>query len=182
MTEADAKILLRRGLASFAKTFVGVKEVGGNNKGEFVQVFQKAVDNVAGSDPWCAAFVSYCLKSTERIFKESFNEPSIDFGSGLKLSESVCNFWFNNPESRRLAKPEVGALILWRRWANGKPTWQGHIGIIAEVVDIVTVRSIEGNTSSDSANERDGDGVFINNRNLTRNYGSLRPLGFLRTF
>ena len=182
MTEADAKILLRRGLASFAKTFVGVKEVGGNNKGEFVQVFQKAVDNVAGSDPWCAAFVSYCLKSTERIFKESFNEPSIDFDSGLKLSESVCNFWFNNPVSFRIDKPEVGSLILWRRWVDGKASWQGHIGIVVNIVSDDVVQTIEGNTSSDNSNERDGDGVFLKNRHIKRNYGSLRPLGFLKVF
>ena len=182
MTEADAKILLRRGLASFAKTFVGVKEVGGNNKGEFVQVFQKAVDNVAGGESWCAAFVSYCIKTWGNVMKSAIDIPGFKYSSALVLSESVCNFWFNNPASFRIEKPEVGALILWRRWANGKPTWQGHIGIIVEVVDSVTVRSIEGNTSSDSANERDGDGVFIKNRNLTRNYGSLRPLGFLRSF
>lgn len=114
--------------------------------------------------------------------KSAIDIPNFKYSSGLVLSESVCNFWFNNPDSFRLEKPEVGSLILWRRWSEGKPTWQGHIGIVVDIVSSDVVQTIEGNTSSDNSNERDGDGVFLKNRNLKRNYGSLRPLGFLKAF
>ncbi len=182
MTQEDVNEILNNGLAAYAKTFDGVREVGGNNKGEFVRMFQKAVDGTASGEAWCSAMASYCIKTWGNVMKSAIDIPGFKYSSALVLSESVCNFWFNNPASFRIEKPEVGSLILWRRWANGKPTWQGHIGIIVEVVDSVTVRSIEGNTSSDSANERDGDGVFIKNRHIKRNYGSLRPLGFLKVF
>lgn len=180
--EVNTDLVLRRGLAEIAKMFIGVKEVGGNNKGEFVKMFQKAVDGRANGEPWCAAFTSYCIKTTSEVFKKAIGSSSPAFETQLKISESVCNFWFNSPESCRIEKPEVGCLILWRRWSNGKPTWQGHIGIVVEVVDKDLVRTVEGNTSSDGPNERDGDGVFLKNRSITRHYGSLRPLGFLRAF
>jgi len=182
MTQQDLNEILNNGLAAYAKTFEGVREVGGNNKGEFVRMFQKAVDGQASGEAWCAALVSYCLKTWSSVMKSAIDIPNFKYSSGLVLSESVCNFWFNNPESFRLEKPEVGCLILWRRWSEGKPTWQGHIGIVVDIVSSDVVQTIEGNTSSDNSNERDGDGVFLKNRNLKRNYGSLRPLGFLKAF
>jgi hypothetical protein len=30
----------------------------GNNKGQVVEMFQKAVDNVAAGEPWCMSFCS----------------------------------------------------------------------------------------------------------------------------
>lgn len=182
MTQNQLSEIMNKGLAAYAKTFEGVREVGGNNKGEFVRMFQKAVDNRASGEPWCASFVSYCIKTTSQIFKESLSFTDGQYDTSLKISESVCNFWFNSPMSCRIEKPEVGCLILWRRWSNGKATWQGHIGIVVDIVDKDLVRTIEGNTSSDKSNERDGDGVFLKNRSITRHYGSLRPLGFLRAF
>lgn len=179
--EIEIETLYRKHLVEFARIFVGVKEVGGNNRGEFVSMFQKAVDGKAQGEAWCAAAVSYWIKTSTRILSDSLG-ADIAISSPLQLSESVCNFYFNNSEKYRLSKPQVGSLILWRRWANGKPTWQGHIGIVADIVNDDVVRTIEGNTSSDGPNQRDGDGVFLKSRSITRHYGSLRPLGFMKVY
>lgn len=182
MTQEDVNEILNNGLASYAKTFEGVREVGGNNKGEFVRMFQKAVDGTASGEAWCSAMASYCIKTWGNVMKSAIDIPGFKYSSALVLSESVCNFWFNNPASFRIEKPEVGSLILWRRWVDGKASWQGHIGIVVNLVSDDVVQTIEGNTSSDNSNERDGDGVFLKNRHIKRNYGSLRPLGFLKVF
>ena len=130
----------------------------------------------------CAGFSSYCIKTWGNVMKSAIDIPGFKYSSALVLSESVCNFWFNNPVSFRIDKPEVGSLILWRRWVDGKASLQDHIGIVVNIVTDDVVQTIEGNTSSDNSNERDGDGVFLKNRHIKRNYGSLRPLGFLKVF
>lgn len=178
--EVELTELYKKHLVEFAKIFIGVREVGGNNRGEFVSMFQKAVDGKARGEPWCAATVSYWIKTSTEILSKSLGDEALS--SPLKLSESVCNFWFNNPEKYRSSKPEMGSLMLWRRWSGGKPTWQGHIGLVVEIVSKDVVRTVEGNTSADGPNERDGDGVFLKNRSITRHYGSLRPLGFLKVY
>lgn len=179
--EIEIETLYRKHLVEFARIFIGIKEVGGNNRGEFVSMFQKAVDGKAQGEAWCAAAVSYWIKTSTRILSDSLG-ADIAISSPLQLSESVCNFYFNNSEKYRLSKPQVGSLILWRRWANGKSTWQGHIGIVADIVNDDVVRTIEGNTSSDGPNQREGDGVFLKSRSITRHYGSLRPLGFMKVY
>ena len=39
-----------------ARLWVGMTEVGGNNRGQVVERFQRAVDGKASGEPWCAAF------------------------------------------------------------------------------------------------------------------------------
>lgn len=180
--EVEINKILPKMLASFAKIFIGVKEVGGNNRGEFVSMFQKAVDGKAQGEAWCAAFSSFCIKNTSKLMKDSVGDESFDFNPKIELSESTCNLWFKNPTTQRLNAPEVGCLMIWRHWKNGLPTWQGHIGIVVNIIDSNIVQTVEGNTSSDGPNDRDGDGVFLKNRAINRNYGTLKLLGFLKVY
>ena len=182
MTDQEEIRALKRNLAAFAQLFVGVKEVGGNNQGEFVRMFQRAVDGKAQGESWCSCYASYCIKASSLLFSKAFEKPDLRNSYKLKLSESVMNVWTSSSSDYRLEKPEVGCLILWRRWAAGEPTWMGHIEIVTEILSEKTVQTVGGNTSSDDPNSRDGDGVYLKKRDITKNYGSLRPLGFLRVF
>ena len=81
----------------------------------------------------------------------------------------------------RLADPEPGCLIVWRKFKNNQPTPSGHVGIVVEVLDGGKVRTIEGNTGAGVGVKRDGDGVFAKERSVT-GFGDMRVRGFLRVF
>ena len=51
--------ILRRGVIDAAHDEVGVREVGGDNRGPRVKQYQDATGNGPG-DPWCASFVVWC--------------------------------------------------------------------------------------------------------------------------
>ena len=54
--------ILKTTLLSFeANHWIGVIEEG-ENSGQLIQIFQRAVDNQANTESWCMAFVQYCIK------------------------------------------------------------------------------------------------------------------------
>lgn len=117
-----------------ALSLVGEGEDGANNRGPFIdQIFRRE----GASANWCAAFVSYC-------FEEAFNllgrpMPFERSGGAKKLYRRIGN------AGEFLNRPEPGAVVCFDR---GKPgSWQGHIGIVCEVVGNSFV-SIEGNVGS----------------------------------
>ncbi len=182
MITGDDIEALKRNFAAFAKLFVGVREVGGNNQGEFVRMFQKAVDGKSQGEAWCAAMASYCIKNSSLLLSKALEKPELRTAYQVALSESVINLWTSSKKELRLEKPEVGCLILWRRWSAGEPTWMGHVEIVTDLLSESFVETVGGNTSSDDPNSRDGDGVFLKKRDIRKNYGSLKPLGFLQVF
>jgi hypothetical protein len=54
-----------------AKRWVGVMQEG-HNGGQIIAMFQRAVDHHADGEPWCMAFVQYCITMTERAFQEIY--------------------------------------------------------------------------------------------------------------
>lgn len=170
---------LRNALVAVAKLFVGVREVGGNNKGHMVERFQRAVDGRADRESWCAAFVQYCLqesyKLTEAIFLRSFDIKPTVFSS-----EHCITIWNKTDKFQRLEKPIPGCLIIWQKYYLDKLTMNGHIGIVSKVLDDGTIKVIEGNTSGDCSEVvRDGSGVYETTRFWHQRYGDMRFLGFI---
>ena len=55
----------KRLLVLEASRWIGVSEVGGQNKGQLVEMFQKSADDKASKEPWCLAFVLFCVKIWE---------------------------------------------------------------------------------------------------------------------
>lgn len=173
---------LRNALVAVAKMFVGVREVGGNNRGEFVERFQRAVDNKAESEAWCMAFVQYCLqesrKLTEAIFLRSMSTPNKIFSS-----EHCLTVWNKTDKFQRLEQPIVGSLIIWQKYRLDVPTTSGHVGIVSRVLDSGTISTIEGNTSGDDPDiVRDGAGVYETTRFWHQRYGDMRFVGFLNSY
>jgi hypothetical protein len=163
------KIDFRQELIREAEKWVGVKEVGGNNKGPDVERFQKAVDGKAEGEPWCAAFVQFCIREVEVNFKPTV----VSF-----RSEHCMTIWNKTPGVHRYGSPKPGFLVIW----NYVGTASGHIGIVRRVIDEFTIETIEGNTAPDDNRiEREGDGVYRKIR-TTKTVGKMKLVGFIAPF
>ena len=163
------KIDFMKELIRAAEKCIGVTEHGGNNKGPEVERFQKAVDGKAQGEPWCAAFVQFCVK---------------EIGSSLRAtvvvypSEHCMTIWGRTPGVHRYKSPKPGFLVIW----NYEGSTNGHIGIVTKVIDEFTIETIEGNTSPDDKTiEREGDGVYRKVRS-TKTVGKMKLVGFIAPF
>jgi len=157
---------LKAALIFKAKSFIGTTEVGGDNKGPMIELFQKAVDNVAAGEPWCAAFLCYCIRDTEA----RFGVPC-----GLKLSEHCMTLWNTNSAQRR-TEPKPGYIAVWKK----KNTTSGHVGLVTSVSrdQPTKFHTIEGNTGPGTGIVREGDGVYAKTRSMSP-MGDMILLGFL---
>lgn len=121
----------------------GAREIGGNNKGEFVAKYLKP----AGLTPpqsWCASFVSWCfLQASERdIGKMPYKYSP---GARNTLAQFKNKGWTYNLNDGSGKNPEPGDIIVW--WRGKIDGWTGHIGFVHHYSDGF-VYTIEGNRSS----------------------------------
>lgn len=150
----------------------GVTEIGGNNRGPEIEHFLRSVGANAG-DPWCAAFVSCCLQEAAMSLRP---DHAGDFAwarrwvssNFVKLSASVEEM-ARDAQMRGIwkgadwqAKP--GSLVCYR-FVKGH-----HIGFVKGTHG-GNLWTVEGNTVSDTGNQRDGDGVYTRKRPLTYVWG-----------
>lgn len=154
-------------LIAIARSQVGVREVGGNNRGDKIREYQSATDLPPGAWPWCAAFTSWCIREW------------------LKDKDAVewLNLQRRTPEDWR---PKTALAYGYTAWARQRPNTTriftereralagdivtfdfSHIGfVISESGNII--QTIEGNTNG--AGDRDsesGDGVWLKVRKKT---------------
>jgi hypothetical protein len=172
----ENKDLKKKLLVFEAQKWIGVREIGGSNKGQIVEMFQKAVDGVAAGEPWCAAFTGFIVKTVDATM------AALDLDqvkTGLTLSEHVMTLWNKAPAEAKSKTPEAGSLVLWQLYKDGKPTGSGHIGIVTKVVDAQKIETVEGNTNDGTGVERDGVGVFKRIRDI-KGAGSMKVVGFLK--
>lgn len=149
-----------------AHKWVGTKESGGNNHGTQVELFQKAVDGVAEGEPWCMAFIQFCVKQVE---------VELNIHSLIKRSEHCLTVFRNSPASLRSTEPQIGCIVIWQHGTSER----GHTGIIHSVCDDGTIITVEGNTNADGSS--DGDGVYIKKRHL-KGDGDMHIVGYLKAF
>lgn len=148
----------------------------GENKGQVVEGFQKAVDGKAQGEPWCMAFVQFCLKQVDALARTMDWVTPPDGGNLLFHSESCWETWTRSPDFCRSYHPFPGAIAIWRNVNNTS----GHTGIVTKLgAKEGEFHTIEGNTSDSSlADQREGDGVFMKLRKGHLS-SSLRLMGFL---
>lgn len=137
---------------------VGIKEIGGNNKGKDIDKILKplGLKNVA----WCQALQYYCFYVT--------GEP---IPIKATAGSQAC---FNDAKKRGKPLPyqvKIDALLIYRTFNN----WTGHSTRVVALGRMGWVATIEGNTGS--GNQRDGDGVYRKNRHIYNPIGKLRVLG-----
>ena len=162
-------------LVEVASKYVGVKEIG-DNRGEMVEKFQKAVDGKAQGESWCLSYVFYCIKEVDSAFDELAMQ-TLKERHTLFETEHCITLWDKNKD-KRIDKPFPGCLIVWQFYKDNKPTSLGHVGIVKEVVG-EKVKTIEGNTSSSESVDREGGGVFEKLRRIKVDEGPMRVLGFI---
>lgn len=139
-----------------------VREVGGMNKGQRVEEYQRSVGLRPG-DPWCAAFVAWCVMKSRGLDKP----PKWCSGSAIttwhKGSKRAGDAFAVPTDADLPSKVKPGWVWVRAKDPKGaadasKGLWvQGHCGIVV-AVDAVGWHTIEGNTNAQGA--RDGDGVY----------------------
>jgi len=129
---------------SIAQSQIGLGEMGGNNQGKYVRQYLNGRENF----PWCAGFISYCIKKAELNIPYTLRAK--DF---LKLGKLI-----------NASSIKVGDLIIFSRREGG------HIGII-EKVTREKITTIEGNLGEYPAKIRR---VIYNRNNIKNLLGFVR--------
>lgn len=154
-----------------AKKYVGQKELSGNVFKDDTELGRKLHEaGQKNGEAWCAYL-------QEAIFCEAFPEKNKDLRK--LFSASAVQTYKNFKESGEYDchdKPRVGDLVIWQKYAEGKPTWQGHAGIVTRVEGDV-FHTIEGNTNSSGG--REGDSVAEKTRKKAFQVNGLNVLGFV---
>ncbi len=148
----------------------GVREEGGNNRGDQVEFFQSLWGGAPG-ESWCAYFVSTCFV---KAYLVSNGKPATRESMRNCVGEvkSIFSFGGYCPALHREAKrrglwrtpgftPYPGDFVLFDFHGQGEPH---HIGIVVEKTPL-TLRTVEGNASPDvHGSQADGDGVYEKRR------------------
>ncbi|MFH1067841.1 MAG: CHAP domain-containing protein [bacterium] len=138
-------------LVAIARREVGVKEVGGNNRGPRIRQYQSATWLEPGAWPWCAAFVCWCIREWRQSDKSlpKFNRPQTAGAFDFERWARQENF----PVFDETTLAKKGDIIVFDF---------SHIGIVAEDRAGDTLHTIEGNTNAEGS--REGDGVWEKRR------------------
>lgn len=155
-------------------TYVGQQEINGN-KGFKNKEFQKKMQECGWqiSQSWCAYF-------TELVWKEAYGKThalyhTLDRLFSPSATATFANFKGHPTQFKTGDKPKVGALVVWK-YGNG---WQGHIGIVTEILDNVSFKTVEGNTNSEGG--REGIEVAVKKRKVGEPFKAkgLNLIGFI---
>jgi hypothetical protein len=154
-------------LIQIAQNEVGVREHGGNNRGNRIREYQSSTNLAPGAWPWCAAFTGWCIREW------------------LKDSEVVrwLNLQRRTPQEWR---PKTALAYGLKSWALQRPSTTkvyndthkaqlgdivtfdfSHVGFVVEDTgkEIVT---LEGNTGQKGLRDSEtGDGVWRKVRKKT---------------
>ncbi len=136
-------------LVATAEKYVGVREERPNG-GYWVSRFLSSVGLREGN-PWCAAFVRYCLDEAK------YTEPKVRSGLALDYvaKKSIPAKWV----AKGYRKVSRNWLVIWKRGDTRK----GHIGIVRKW-EKNTGKTIEGNTGGKF--DWEGDGVYEKERKI----------------
>lgn len=164
----------KRMLVFEAMRWIGFTEKGGDNKGQIIEMFQKAVDGKAQGEPWCLAMVQFCVMMVDRQYDyvhQICAEPT-----RLFKTEHCQTLWNQTAQQQRRPGPEPGLVCVWKHGNSSL----GHAGIITEILPSGQFKTVEGNTGPGKGNEivREGDGVYERVRDRAGS-GSMNILGFI---
>lgn len=162
----------RQLLISEARRWVGIQEVGGNNRGQLVDIFLKTSGMPSGN-PWCMAFVEYCVTQVDRM---AYLLNSTTTAAKMAKSARCMTVWEQSPLEVRDALPAPGSIVIWEKHGST----DGHTGVVIEADPSAGVfKTIEGNTSPIGATiEREGDGVYQKSHTMHPT-GTMDLIGFI---
>lgn len=160
-------------IIEIAKSYIGKKEKKNNSGFEDPQM-EKDMKEV-GWQPgwaWCAGFI-------EMIAWKAFPEKK-DKIKGLFVPSAVSTYRnLVGAGHQRSMIPEVGDFVFFQKMEDGNPLWTGHCGIVSEVINATTFKSIEGNTNAGGS--REGDSVQEKKRHVDPMVkDGLKVIGFIK--
>lgn len=122
-----------------------------SNRGPEVDAYLRSVglDPTAGHFPWCAAYVSWCVREAML----SFEGPA-----QFRFSASALGIAERNPHLVMKAPDETPCIFVVDHGAG-----KGHCGFVAGLLPDGRLHSFEGNTNAGPSapeHDRDGDGVY----------------------
>jgi len=149
--------ILTQTALDIARGFVGVQEVGGNNRGPEVEAWLHRV-GLAPGNAWCMAFAWCCVDDAFR---------KLELPNPIRPCASVVRMWHALPDNCKLTEPAPGAWAFHHDSANPN---LGHVEFIDALDPLGKgTYTVGGNTNSEGS--RTGGGVY-------RHTPSLRPLGY----
>lgn len=158
--------------SEIARTYIGKLEKP-NNSGFQDPEFEK---EMKGLGEWQKGF-SWCACFSQLCFRKAFPERSEEL---KKLFDPSTRQTLNNFKKAKYVvspTPLKNSLVIWGEYKNGILQWTGHAGVVSEVIDKNTFKSIEGNTSGGGS--RNGDRVWDHIRTTSVKANGLNVLGFV---
>lgn len=153
-----------RAAANGALANVGVTEEG-DNRGQWVETYQRAVGIPPGS-PWCAAFVRFRFEKAAEALDLELPAAFPDTGwvPSYEAWARRSGFWIPAKDADKIQKGDLACF-----WFPAKGRC-AHIGIVtAPPNEDGIFQTVEGNTGPDRGTqvERDGDGVYLKRRRIS---------------
>jgi hypothetical protein len=140
-----------------ARSFIGVREVGGNNRGPEVEAWLARVGLPPGN-AWCMAFAWCCVDDACR---------ALQLPNPIRPCASVVRMWNALPDNCKLTEPALGVWAFHHDSANPA---LGHVEFIDDLDPTEKgTYTIGGNTNSEGS--RTGGGVW-------RHTPLIRPMGY----
>ena len=153
-------------IRKIALSFLDERELD-NNSGFEVPKFQQLMEMVGWRkwQAWCAYFA-------ELVWQQAGQESATFSGSAV---QTFRNF---DELGRTSQLPEVGDVVIWQNYGDGKPKWTGHAGIVVLVKGKYIV-TVEGNTNGNGG--REGIEVAMKLRDITLiPRDGIRVMGFIK--
>lgn len=148
----------------------GTKEKTGKNDGYKVEQYLKSV-NLRRGNPYCAAFQYYVFMKINDSLSLNKSIPIAKTG----LANGIYNVAKKNG-SKGVYEAKINDLIVWKY----PDSYSGHIERIIKVKRGGWVTTIAGNTSNGkTGSQREGNGVFIRERNIYHPIGRMRIRGLI---
>lgn len=159
--------LLMNELLMEAQKWIGLHEKRGEDS-LGVNSFRRAVDDVAVGEPWCAAYVCYCIRAVS---------PRTGAKIAPHLSELCFDMWHKTPSTYKIQKPVPGSIIVW----NYPGSTRGHMGFVVKKLVDDKILTLEGNTKLPGDTSVSGTGVYFKTRS-TKGADDMKILGYLLPF
>ena len=163
-------------IVKIAKTFIGKKEIKGNQGYEDPR-FTVLMENVGWQvgHAWCSYFAELVVKLAYKG-----NDKAQGIYNKLCSAGAVRTLEnFTKAGYKVSAKATPGAIVIWQNRRKGAKTWTGHAGIVTKVYNEY-FETIEGNTGNGGAGVREGEIVATRKRNYNFNvYNGLELQGFI---
>lgn len=136
---------LQGGALDEARAFVGIKEIGGDNKGPAVEFFQK-LGQIREGQPWCAAFVNACAEIAAAKRNTVSPLEAVPW-------QGLVQSYYEMGVAWRIKADLVGPGDLFLIWFTRQEAYR-HIGFV-ERVDWASQHyfTIEGNSNDDGSRE-----------------------------